>query len=108
MIESKFNELVDIVRKLRVECPWIKSKQMIRLKPQQLKKRMKLSSQSIIKIMMNLKKNWVICSHVIFHSVIAEEENNFNLEEVIDAIKEKLIRRHPHVFGDVVVEMPIM
>jgi MazG family protein len=42
--------------------------------------------------------------HIVFHSVMAEEINEFKLEEVIDSIKEKLIRRHPHVFGEVVVD----
>lgn len=37
--------------------------------------------------------------HVIFHSVLAEEENKFKLDDVIDSIQAKLIRRHPHVFG---------
>jgi XTP/dITP diphosphohydrolase len=42
--------------------------------------------------------------HVAFHSVIAEEEGHFTLEDVITGITEKLIRRHPHVFGEVQVE----
>lgn len=43
---------------------------------------------------------------VAFHSVIAEEEGSFTYEDVEDAIVTKLIRRHPHVFGDVVAETP--
>jgi len=42
--------------------------------------------------------------HIVFHSVIAEELNNFNIDDVIETISKKLIRRHPHVFGDVKVE----
>ena len=42
--------------------------------------------------------------HVVFHSLIAEKEGTFKLNEVIDGIKEKLIRRHPHIFGDVKAE----
>ena len=38
--------------------------------------------------------------HVVFHTVIAGESDHFNIDEVIDTIQEKLIRRHPHVFGD--------
>src|SRR5690606_19211235 len=37
--------------------------------------------------------------HVVFHTIIAEEENHFTLQDVIDSIQSKLIRRHPHVFG---------
>ena len=38
--------------------------------------------------------------HVVFHTQIAEEDNHFNIDDVIDSIQEKLIRRHPHVFGE--------
>jgi uncharacterized protein YabN with tetrapyrrole methylase and pyrophosphatase domain len=41
--------------------------------------------------------------HILFHSVIAEESGHFNINDVIDSISEKLIRRHPHVFRDVSV-----
>jgi XTP/dITP diphosphohydrolase len=42
--------------------------------------------------------------HIVLHAVIAEEENSFTLKDVIDSITEKMIRRHPHVFGTTVVE----
>ncbi len=38
--------------------------------------------------------------HIVFHSVIGEDMGNFNIDNVIDSISEKLIRRHPHIFGD--------
>ena len=38
--------------------------------------------------------------HIIFYSKIGEEENKFTLQEVIDAVCEKLINRHPHIYGD--------
>jgi XTP/dITP diphosphohydrolase len=42
--------------------------------------------------------------HIVLHAVMAEEEKSFTLEDVIDSISEKMIRRHPHVFGNTVVE----
>jgi MazG family protein len=42
--------------------------------------------------------------HIIFYAKIAEEQNKFSLQEVIDAICEKLIKRHPHVYGNVIVK----
>ncbi len=105
MIESKFNELVDIVRKLRVECPWDREQTNDSIKAATIEEAYEVVESIDNKDYEELKKELGdLLLHVIFHSVIAEEENNFNLEEVIDAIKEKLIRRHPHVFGDVVVE----
>ena len=42
--------------------------------------------------------------HIVFHSVIAEDQNLFSINDVIDSISDKLVRRHPHVFSDVAVE----
>ena len=105
MIESKFIELVDIIRKLRVECPWDREQTNDSIKAATIEEAYEVVESIDNKDYEELKKELGdLLLHVIFHSVIAEEENNFNLEEVIDAIKEKLIRRHPHVFGDVVVD----
>jgi tetrapyrrole methylase family protein/MazG family protein len=41
---------------------------------------------------------------VVFHAVIAEEQNEFSIDEVIDTLNDKLIRRHPHVFADLQIE----
>jgi nucleoside triphosphate diphosphatase len=105
MIESKFKELVDIVKKLRVECPWDREQTNDSIKAATIEEAYEVVESIDNKDYNELKKELGdLLLHVIFHSVIAEEENNFNLEEVISSIKEKLIRRHPHVFGNVVVE----
>jgi nucleoside triphosphate diphosphatase len=105
MIESKFKELVDIVRKLRVECPWDREQTNDSIKSATIEEAYEVVESIENKDFEELKKELGdLLLHVIFHSVIAEEDNNFNLEEVISSIKEKLIRRHPHVFGDIVVE----
>ncbi len=105
MIESKFKELVDIVRKLRVECPWDREQTNDSIKAATIEEAYEVVESIDNKDYDELKKELGdLLLHVIFHSVIAEEENNFKLEEVIISIKEKLIRRHPHVFGDEVVE----
>jgi len=105
MIENKFKELVDIVRKLRVECPWDREQTNDSIKAATIEEAYEVVESIDNEDYDELKKELGdLLLHVIFHSVIAEGENNFKLEEVIDSIKEKLIRRHPHVFGDVVVE----
>ncbi|MEJ2615689.1 MAG: nucleoside triphosphate pyrophosphohydrolase [Ignavibacteriaceae bacterium] len=105
MIESKFKELVDIVRKLRVECPWDREQTNESIKAATIEEAYEVV-ESIHNKDYNELKNELgdLLLHVIFHSVIAEEDDYFELGNVIDSIKEKLIRRHPHVFGDVVVE----
>jgi len=105
MIESKFKELVDIVRKLRVECPWDREQTNDSIKAATIEEAYEVVESIDNKDYDELKKELGdLLLHVIFHSVIAEEDNNFKLEDVVTSIKEKLIRRHPHVFGDVVVE----
>jgi len=105
MIESKFKELVDIVRKLRVECPWDREQTNDSIKAATIEEAYEVVESIDNKDYDELKKELGdLLLHVIFHSVIAEEDENFKLEDVITSIKEKLIRRHPHVFGDVVVE----
>jgi nucleoside triphosphate diphosphatase len=105
MIESNFKELVDIVRKLRVECPWDREQTNDSIKAATIEEAYEVVESINNKDYEELKKELGdLLLHVIFHSVIAEEGNNFKLEEVIDSLKEKLIRRHPHVFGDVIVE----
>ena len=104
MIESKFSELVDIVRKLRLECPWDREQTNDSIKAATIEEAYEVVESIDNKDYDELKKELGdLLLHVIFHSVIAEEEDNFKLEDVITSIKEKLIRRHPHVFGDVVV-----
>jgi nucleoside triphosphate diphosphatase len=105
MIESNFKELVDIVRKLRVECPWDREQTNDSIKAATIEEAYEVVESIDNKDYDELKKELGdLLLHVIFHSIIAEEGNNFKLEEVIASVKEKLIRRHPHVFGDVVVE----
>ena len=104
MIENKFGELVDIVKKLRVECPWDKEQTNDSIKAATIEEAYEVI-ESIDNKDYNELKNELgdLLFHIVFHSIMAEEINEFKLEEVIDSIKEKLIRRHPHVFGETVV-----
>jgi MazG family protein len=104
MTTNKFNEFVDIVKKLRVECPWDKEQTNDSIKAATLEEAYEVVEAIDNKDDEELKKELGdLLLHVVFHSEIAEGENRFKLEEVIDLIKEKLIRRHPHVFGTVEV-----
>jgi nucleoside triphosphate diphosphatase len=104
MVEAKFKELVEIVKKLRVECPWDREQTNDSIKAATIEEAYEVVESIDEKNFEELRiELGDLLLHVIFHSVIAEGENKFNLEEVIDSITEKLIRRHPHVFGDVKV-----
>jgi len=104
MNSTKFNEFVDIVKKLRKECPWDREQTNDSIKHATLEE-----AHEVIEAIDNndyeeLKKELGdLLLHVVFHAVIADGNGKFTLDEVIKSITEKLIRRHPHVFGDVQV-----
>ena len=101
MNSTKFNEFVDIVKRLRKECPWDREQTNDSIKHATLEE-----AHEVVEAIDNndteeLKKELGdLLLHVVFHTVIAEGDGKFIIDEVIDSITEKLIRRHPHVFGD--------
>ncbi|HUX92339.1 MAG TPA: nucleoside triphosphate pyrophosphohydrolase [Ignavibacteriaceae bacterium] len=102
MNENRFSDLVNIIRRLRVECPWDREQTNDSIKAATIEEAYEVVESIDNKDFDELKiELGDLLLHVIFHSVIAEEENKFKLEDVIDSIQSKLIRRHPHVFGNV-------
>ena len=101
MTSTKFNDFVDIVKRLRNECPWDREQTNDSIKHATLEE-----AHEVVEAIDNsdddeLKKELGdLLLHVVFHTVIAEGSGKFTLDEVIDSITEKLIRRHPHVFGN--------
>jgi len=101
MTENKFIELVEIIKRLRKECPWDSKQTNDSIKDATLEE-----AYETVEAIDN--KDWEelkfelgdLLLHVIFHSIMADENKYFSLDEVIEGIKDKLIRRHPHVFGD--------
>ena len=107
MSKYSFEEFVDIIRKLRSKdgCPWDLEQTHESLKPCLLEE-----CYEVVEAINN-RDNENLCEElgdillqVALHSVIAEEAKEFNIEEVIAAEAEKMIRRHPHVFGNVIVK----
>lgn len=104
MLENKFNEFVEIVKRLRKECPWDREQTNDSIKAATIEEAYEVVEAIDNKNFNELKKELGdLLLHVVFHSEIARENNHFTLEEVIDSIQEKLIRRHPHVFGEIKV-----
>jgi MazG family protein len=99
MTGNKFQEFVAIVKRLRKECPWDREQTNDSIKSATIEEAYEVVEAIDNKDYDELKKELGdLLLHVIFYSTIAEEENHFRLDEVIDSIQEKLIRRHPHVF----------
>ncbi len=98
---QKFQELVKIVERLRKECPWDSEQTNDSIKDATIEE-----TYEVVEAIDNNDFNELkielgdLLLHVVFHTVIAQESNHFTLDEVIDGISKKLIRRHPHVFGE--------
>lgn len=104
MTGEKFEELYNIMKRLRLECPWDREQTHDSIKAATIEETYELVESIDEKNYDEMKLELGdLLLHILFHSVIAEEEKYFNINDVIDAIREKLIRRHPHVFGNVQV-----
>ena len=104
MTGNKFNEFVEIVERLRKECPWDREQTNNSIKAATIEEAYEVVEAIEKKNYEELKNELGdLLLHVVFHTIIASESNKFKINDVIDSIKEKLIRRHPHVFGDVKV-----
>jgi len=105
MTGEKFEKLVDIMKKLRNECPWDKEQTHDSIKAATLEETHELIEAIDNKDFDEMRGELGdILLHIVFHSEIASETNKFNINDVIDGITEKLIRRHPHVFGEAKVK----
>ena len=105
MTGDKFQELMNIMRRLRNDCSWDSVQTHDSIKANTLEEAYEVVEAIDEKDYAELKGELGdLLLHIVFHSVIGEDMGNFNIDEVIDAISEKLIRRHPHIFGDTAVE----
>ncbi|MEW6702982.1 MAG: nucleoside triphosphate pyrophosphohydrolase [Bacteroidota bacterium] len=100
MTGNKFEKLWKIMKQLRQECPWDKEQTHDSIKAATLEETYEVLEAIDLRNNEELKNELGdLLLHIIFHSAIAEENKNFSIDDVIDSITEKLIRRHPHVFG---------
>lgn len=101
---NEFDEFVNIVRRLRKDCPWDRIQTHLSLRRCLLEETYEVLESIDDGNMSELKKELGdILLQVVFHSNIAEENKEFTLSEVISSETKKLIDRHPHVFGDIKV-----
>jgi len=104
MTGPKFNEFVEIVKRLRKECPWDREQTNESIKAATIEEAYEVVEAIEKKDYDDLKSELGdLLLHVVFHTIIASETHNFSIDDVIESIKNKLIRRHPHVFGEVTV-----
>lgn len=99
---SSFLRLLKIMDELREQCPWDKKQTIDSIRHLTIEETFELSDAILKKDLQEVKKELGdILLHIVFYSRIASETNDFTIKEVIDSLCEKLIFRHPHVYGDV-------
>ena len=100
-----FDKLLAIMDDLRAQCPWDKKQTMESLRHLTIEETYELADAIIDNDSNEIKKELGdILLHIVFYAKIASESNAFTIADVIDAQCEKLIHRHPHIYGDVVVK----
>lgn len=100
-----FNRLLTIMDELREQCPWDKKQTIDSLRHLTIEETYELSDAIVEGDMLEIKKEiGDIMLHMVFYSKIASETNTFDIAEVLNGLCEKLIFRHPHIYGDVKAE----
>ena len=100
---KELKELVEVIAKLRAPdgCPWDREQTHVTLRPNMLEEAYEAVDAIDSGDMNNLKEELGdVLLQVVLHAQIADEEKAFNIEDVARGLKEKLIHRHPHVFGN--------
>lgn len=102
---AEFRRLLDIMDELRAKCPWDKEQTFESLRHLTIEETYELSDAIIEKDLDEIRKELGdLMLHIVFYAKLGEESGTFNIASVLEGINEKLIRRHPHIFGDVKVE----
>ena len=100
-----FNRLLTIMDELREKCPWDQKQTMESLSHLTIEETYELVDSILDKNMDEIKGELGdLLLHIVFYSKIASETNDFDINDVINSICDKLIERHPHIYGDEVVK----
>lgn len=98
---AAFEKLVGIMDELREKCPWDRKQTIHTLRHLTIEETYELADGIIEEDWPNIKEELGdILLHIIFYAKIASEQSKFTLEEVIEGVCNKLIVRHPHIYGD--------
>jgi MazG family protein len=104
-LAESFLRLVSIMDELREKCPWDRKQTVQTLRHMTIEETYELADAITEEDWKGIKEELGdLLLHIVFYAKIGTEQNKFRLEEVINAISEKLIARHPHIYGDVKVK----
>jgi len=102
---QSFNRLLDIMDDLREKCPWDKKQTFESLRHLTIEETYELGDAILDSNLQEIKKELGdVLLHIVFYAKIGSETNSFDIADVCNAISDKLIDRHPHIYSDVIVE----
>ena len=97
-----FERLLDIISQLRDECPWDRKQTIESLRYLTIEETYELSDAIIENDLVEVKNELGdLMMHVVFYAQIGSEKNAFTIADVLTSVCDKLVRRHPHIYGDV-------
>lgn len=100
-----FGRLLDIMDELRLKCPWDQKQTFESLRHLTIEETYELGDAILNNDLQEIKKELGdVLLHIVFYAKIGSETNDFDIADVANSISEKLIYRHPHIYGDVVVK----
>ncbi len=100
-----FNHLLDVMDELREKCPWDRKQTMESLRTLTIEEVYELSDAILSHDLQEIKKELGdVMLHLVFYSKIASETNDFDIADVLQQLTEKLIFRHPHIYGNTKAE----
>jgi MazG family protein len=100
---ADISRLVTIMDELREKCPWDQKQTIHSLRQQTIEETYELADAITEKDWNGIKEELGdLLLHIVFYSKLGHEKNKFTLQEVIDGVCEKLIKRHPHIYGNVI------
>lgn len=104
LVENQFLRLVEIMDELREKCPWDKKQTIQTLRQLTIEETYELTDAITDEDWQGIKEELGdLMLHLVFYAKIGAEKNKFTLQDVIKGVCEKLINRHPHIYGDVKV-----
>ncbi len=102
---TAFLRLLKIMDELREQCPWDRKQTMATLRPLTIEETYELGDAILRNDVQEVKKELGdLLLHMVFYAKIASETGAFDITDVLNAICDKLIHRHPHIYGDVKVK----
>ena len=100
-----FDRLLTVMDELRSQCPWDQMQTMETLRPLTIEETYELADAILDQNTEEIKGELGdLLLHIVFYSKIGSETNDFDIADVLNAVCEKLIKRHPHIYGDVKVK----